>query len=62
MLDLQLIFLTILNPFHREKVLEIVSGIIKKYGGSPSLVSVSKRKKELISTPPPGFIDPISEI
>ncbi len=62
LIDIQLIMLTFLNSFFRKKVLIIISKLIEKYGGSSTLVKVSKRQDNLISVPPPGFINPISKI
>lgn len=61
-LDLQLIALTVLNSIFRRKTLNIISGIIKRYKGSTSLIEISRRKIKLVPSTPPGFDQPIQKI
>ena len=61
-LDIQLILLTILNSFNRKLTLDIISNLIKQYGGSFSLIKLAKRNSNLSPESPPGFDKPISNI
>ena len=61
-LDIKLILLTIFNSINRKRTLKILSIITKKLGGSTQLIEIVRRKNELIPTPPPGFLNPISEL
>tara|TARA_B110000003_G_C16482191_1_gene470033 strand:- start:141 stop:866 length:726 start_codon:yes stop_codon:yes gene_type:complete len=54
-LDIQLIFLTILAIISKKQSLKLISKTIEKHEGSKYLVELSKREKALLPTPPPGM-------
>tara|TARA_B100000768_G_scaffold85496_1_gene80798 strand:- start:1281 stop:2006 length:726 start_codon:yes stop_codon:yes gene_type:complete len=54
-LDLQLIFLTILAIISKKQALDLISKIIKRHEGSKYLIELSKREIPLMPTPPPGM-------
>lgn len=59
-LDVQLIFLTILSIFNKQKSLNHLSKLIKDYDGDKFLIELSKRSKPLTRMPPPGFDEIVS--
>lgn len=59
-LDIKLIFLTILAIISKEKALIQISKIIESNGGNESLVILAKRKNPLIPMPPPGMTEIVS--
>jgi lipopolysaccharide/colanic/teichoic acid biosynthesis glycosyltransferase len=52
--DIKLIFLTVLAIISREKALQRVSGLLTELKADQSLVRVSLRNENLVPTPPPG--------
>ena len=53
-LDLQLIWLTIVNAFDRSRALASVADKVHSFGGDPRLVEVTLRRSQLTAAPPPG--------
>lgn len=53
-LDIKLIVYTFLAIVNRNKALVKISNLLKKMGADKELVRVTRRKVELIPTPPPG--------
>jgi len=53
-LDIQLIFLTLLNAVNRKLALKLVAGRVASLGAQSNLVDVAYREKPLIAAPPPG--------
>ncbi|MSR88630.1 MAG: sugar transferase [Candidatus Margulisbacteria bacterium] len=60
-LDVQLIFLTVIAIFSRENALLGVTKLLKKYNASQELISVSSRVKALVPSPPPGTTEIITK-
>lgn len=60
LLDIKLILLTINNFISRESTLNALSNILFKLKAEDCLVSIVKRKEELIPTPPPGASSVVS--
>lgn len=54
LLDVRLIFLTLLSAFKRRAALDRVSAIVAGLGASPDLVAVAARRTPLQPAPPPG--------
>lgn len=54
LLDVRLIFLTILSSVNRQAALNRVSAIVDKLGAAPELVAIASRKVPLYPAPPPG--------
>lgn len=54
LLDLSILFLTVISIFSRESSLIITTSILKKLGAKIELVELASRKKPLIPMPPPG--------
>ena len=54
LLDVRLIFLTLLSAFKRRAALDRVSAIVAGLGASADLVAVSARRTPLQPAPPPG--------
>lgn len=54
LIDLRLIYLTVIAVFSREKALQNISGSLAKLRADVELVRVSLRKDILVPTPPPG--------
>jgi lipopolysaccharide/colanic/teichoic acid biosynthesis glycosyltransferase len=54
LIDLRLIYLTVIAVLSREKALQSISGSLAKLNADVELVRVSQRKDLLIPTPPPG--------
>ena len=53
-LDVKIIFLTILNFLSREKALKKIHSIVSEFGAKDDLLEVILRKGMLVPTPPPG--------
>ncbi|NBT48289.1 MAG: sugar transferase [Actinobacteria bacterium] len=60
-LDLELIFLTVINSFARSWALRKVSQIVSRLGGDPELTEVASRCKALSPKPPPGAAEIVSK-
>jgi lipopolysaccharide/colanic/teichoic acid biosynthesis glycosyltransferase len=60
LLDLKLIFLTILAIISKEKALIQISKIIESHGGDESLITLAQRKNPLRPMPPPGMTEIVS--
>lgn len=60
LIDLKLIFLTILVVLKREMVLGIISNMLSKMGAPSELVAVAKRQEALVPTPPPGMTEVVT--
>ena len=54
-LDIKLIFLTLLSIINRKKTLLKLSKIIEYYNGNKELVDLAKRESNLVPMPPPGM-------
>jgi lipopolysaccharide/colanic/teichoic acid biosynthesis glycosyltransferase len=54
LLDVKLVFLTLLNSVDRQAALERISVIVKKLGAPDNLIEVARRKSPLEAAPPPG--------
>lgn len=53
-IDLQLIYLTVIAIISKEKALVALTKILTNLGADNDLVSIASRKKPLVPTPPPG--------
>ncbi len=53
-LDIKLVFLTVLAIVSRRRALETVSGILAGLGAPPDLVKLALRTEPLLAAPPPG--------
>jgi lipopolysaccharide/colanic/teichoic acid biosynthesis glycosyltransferase len=60
-LDVQLIFLTVVAIISREKALAGVSRLLTKYNAPQDFISVSLRRNPLTPTPPPGKTEIITQ-
>ena len=60
LLDIKLIFLTILAIISKEKALIQISKIIESHGGDESLITLAQRKNPLRPMPPPGMSEIVS--
>lgn len=54
LIDIKLIYLTVIAILSRDRALQNISGLLNKMGADVALVRVSLRKDKLIPTPPPG--------
>jgi lipopolysaccharide/colanic/teichoic acid biosynthesis glycosyltransferase len=54
MVDVKLIYLTVLTVLSRERALEKISGLLRKMNADEALIDVSLRKNKLTPMPPPG--------
>ena len=54
LLDLSILFLTVISIFSRRSSLTITTSTLKKLGARIELVELASRKKPLIPMPPPG--------
>ena len=54
LLDLLILFLTVISIFSRGSSLTIITSILKKLGARIELLELASRKKPLIPMPPPG--------
>lgn len=54
LVDLQIIFLTIISIFSRDKALYLIVKLLKKLGAPASLSELASRKYPLVPSPPPG--------
>jgi len=54
LLDLQLIWLTVVSAFDRRRALDAVARLAKRLGGEPELIRVAQRTGPLPAAPPPG--------
>ncbi|MBY0501779.1 MAG: sugar transferase [Alphaproteobacteria bacterium] len=54
LLDLKIIFLTLLSMISREQALKGVTRILEDLKVSNEIIRVSKRQEQLVPTPPPG--------
>ncbi len=53
-IDIQLIYLTVLAIISKEKSLNLLSVILKKLGANDLLINIASRKQNLYPMPPPG--------
>lgn len=53
-LDIKLIFVTLISIFNRNVALKYVSSILKKHNASEFLIKIAQRKEKLVPSPPPG--------
>ena len=53
-IDIQLILITLLTIYSRNKALKIINRLLKKLNAPTNLIEISKREKKLIPFPPPG--------
>lgn len=54
LIDIKLIYLTVIAILSRDRALQNISGSLNKMGADIELVRVSRRKDKLVPTPPPG--------
>jgi lipopolysaccharide/colanic/teichoic acid biosynthesis glycosyltransferase len=54
LIDIKLIYLTVIAILSRDRALQDISGSLNKMGADVELVRVSLRKDKLVPTPPPG--------
>ena len=57
LLDIKLIFITLITIFNRKLALKNVSKVLKKYNASESLIKIAERKEKLVPSPPPGSVN-----
>ena len=60
-LDIKLIFITLITIFNRNLALKNVSKVLKKYNASESLIKIAERKEKLVPSPPPGSINIVKD-
>ncbi|MDA0327125.1 MAG: sugar transferase [Bacteroidetes bacterium] len=61
LLDIKLIFITLITIFNRNLALKNVSKVLKKYNASESLIKIAERKEKLVPSPPPGSINIVKD-
>ena len=61
LLDIKLIFITLITIFNRNLALKNVSKVLKKYNASESLIKIAERKEKLVPSPPPGLINIVKD-
>lgn len=61
LLDIKLIFITLITIFNRNLALKNVSKLLKKYNASESLIKIAERKEKLVPSPPPGSINIVKD-
>lgn len=54
LLDIKLIFITIITIVNRNSALNLVLSILNKYNASEFLIKIAQRKEKLVPSPPPG--------
>ena len=54
MVDIQLIWFTVMAILSRDKALRSVSALLARAGAEDALVELAKRQAPLVATPPPG--------
>jgi len=59
-IDFKIIFLTIFSLINKEKVLFKISRLLESKNANTELIEITKRKKELKPTPPPGSNEIVS--
>ena len=53
-IDIKLIYLTVIAIISKEKALNSLVGILKKLGTTDLLIQIASRKRQLVPMPPPG--------
>ena len=61
LLDIKLIFITLITIFNRNLALKNVSKVLKKYNASEFLIKIAERKEKLVPSPPPGSINIVKD-
>ena len=61
LLDIKLIFITLITVFNRNFALNHISKVLKKYNASESLIKIAERKEKLVPSPPPGSINIVKD-
>lgn len=61
LLDIKLIFITLITIFNRNLALKNISKLLKKYNASESLIRIAERKEKLVPSPPPGSINIVKD-
>ena len=61
LLDIKLIFITLITIFNRNLALKNVSKVLKKYNALESLIKIAERKEKLVPSPPPGSINIVKD-
>ena len=61
LLDIKLIFITLITIFNRNLALKNVLKVLKKYNASESLIKIAERKEKLVPSPPPGSINIVKD-
>ena len=61
LLDIKLIFITIITIFNRKLALKNLAKLLKKYNASQSLIKIAERKEKLVPSPPPGSINIVKD-
>ena len=61
LLDIKLIFITLITIFNRNLALKNISKVLKKYNASESLIKIAERKEKLVPSPPPGSINIVKD-
>lgn len=54
LLDIKLIFITIITILNRNSALNLVLSVLNKYNASEFLIKIAQRKEKLVPSPPPG--------
>ena len=57
LIDVKLIYLTLIAIISKEKALMFLVGILRHLGASEVLIDIASRKKILVPMPPPGAIN-----
>ena len=54
LLDIQIIFFTIIGILSKKKALNWICGLLENFGADPQLIAISRRDSKLYPYPPPG--------
>lgn len=61
LLDLMLIFITLITIFNRRFALVQLLKVLKKYNASHFLIKIAQRKEQLVPSPPPGSMNVVKD-
>lgn len=61
LMDIQILWLTVLTFFNREKTLQKIKALLLKKGADKDLLTIVLRENPLIPTPPPGSTQIVTE-
>lgn len=54
LMDLKLLFITLITIFNKELALKYISNLLRSHGAPEFLINIAERKEKLVPSPPPG--------